>query len=96
MVSSLFPTSVWYWVGRMVLIPCVIAAREASLAESQTALAWVIGEHESQTASLKKEHAKLEAECQAALESAKKVREDLEGNASAPNCPSAFMRCSCE
>ena len=96
MVSSFFPTSVWSWVGRTVLTPCVIAAREASLAESQTALAWVIGEHESQTMLLKKEHAKLETERQAALESAKKAREDLEGNASAPNCPFAFMRCSCE
>ena len=89
MVSSFFPTYVWYGVGRMVLTFCVIAAQEASLAESQTALAWVIGEHESQTALMKKEHAKLEAERQAAQESAKKAREDLEGDASAPNYPFA-------
>ena len=87
MVSSFFPTFVWYEVGQIVLTSCVIAAREASLAESQTAMAWVIGEHESQTASLKKELAKLEAERRAAQESAKKAREDLEGNVSVPNYP---------
>ena len=90
MVSSFFPSPIWFWVGRAALTPCVIAAREASLAESQTALAWVVGEHESQTASLKEEHAKLEAERRAALESAKKAREELEGNASAPNYPFAL------
>ena len=87
MVSNFFPTYVWCGVGRMALTSCVTAAREASLAESQTAMAWVIGEHESQTASLKKELAKLEAERQAARESAKKAREDLEGNVSVPNYP---------
>ena len=90
MVRSFFPTSVLSWIDQPVLILCASAAQEASLAESQTALAWVIGEHESQAATLKKEHAKLEAERQAALESAKKAREDLEGNASAPNYPFAL------
>ena len=90
MVSGFFSSPIWFWVGRAALTPCVIATREALLAESQTALAWVIGEHESQTALLKKEHAELEEERRAALESAKKAREELEGNASAPNYPFAL------
>ena len=65
----------------------MFAAREAALAESETAMAWIVAEHEELTESAKKERAKLEAECQSAKESAKKAREESEGNMLVPSYP---------
>ena len=53
-------------------------------------MAWIVAEQEELTESAKKERAKLEAECQAAKESVKKAREDLEGNTPAPSYPFAL------
>ena len=68
----------------------VFLAREASLSESETALAWIVAENEQLTESAKKERAKLEAECQAARESERKAREESEGNTPAQSYPSCW------
>ena len=70
-------------------------AREASLSESETALAWIVAENELLTESAKKERAKLAAECQAARESERKAREESEGNTLAQSYPSCWGARSC-